>query len=223
VLAHEGTYPVLYGSYDLPVGSGHSPGYLARPDQAGRFPTVLVLPEAGLTSHHKDLCRRLARRGLAAVAVDLALAGGAAAAVFVGEASEFVTSADVTWAIENQLGIIGLGAGGEAGLIYATDHPEIRAVVLVSTALDQTSSAANALPRLVVPVLGLFGADDMSGSAVDDGCIPQGSFVVYQGVGGGFLDDGSAEYDAAAAADAFRRLVEFLSRALPEARIERLG
>jgi dienelactone hydrolase len=76
---------------------------------------------------------------------------------------------------------------------------------------------------LAIPVLGLYGGDDPSSAGVADGQIPQGSFVVYQGVGAGFLDDHSVDYDAAAAADAFRRLTEFLTRALPEARLERLG
>ncbi|MDH3261077.1 MAG: dienelactone hydrolase family protein [Acidimicrobiia bacterium] len=224
VLAHEGTYPILYGSYEIPVGSGHAPGYLARPDQAGRFPAVLVLPWTGLTSHHKDVCRRLARHGLATVALGLEVAGGDAV-VFVDETYEFLMSSEVTWAIQHQLGIVGLGAGGGPGLIYATDHPEIGAVALVSTPLDQDGPVANALSRLSAPVLGLYGADDESlrGPSVDDGRIPHGSFVVYQGVAGGFLDDGAAEYDAAAAADAYRRLIEFFAQALPAPQIERLG
>ncbi len=220
VLAHEGTYPILYGSYDLPVGSGHSPGYLARPDQAGRFPGVLVLPVVGPTSHHKDLCRRLARHGFAAVAVDLSSTEDEAVAV-IDEVYEFVMSADVTWAVEDQLGIVGLEAGGGPGLIYAADHPEIRAVALVSTVLEEEGPVASVLPRLVVPVLGLYGA--LSGAPLNGGRIRQASFVVYEGVAGGFFDDGSVDYDAAASADAHRRLVDFLGRVLSSPQIERLG
>ena len=212
VLAHEGRFPILYGSYAVPVGSGHSPGYLARPDQAGRFPAVLVLPDSPLTSHHKDLCRRLARHGLAAVAVDLE-SGNAVARI--AETCDFANQ----WAIKDQFGLLGLGAGGEPGLVYAADHPEIAAVALVSTPLAVDGPVATALPRLAIPVLGLYG--DSAG--VDDGRIPRGSFVVYRDVAAGFLDAGAAEYDAAASADAYRRLVDFFSRTLPRAEVEALG
>lgn len=222
VLAHEGTYPILYGSYDIPVGSGHSPGYLARPDQAGRFPAVLVLPEAGLTSHHKDLCRRLARHGLATLAIDLPRAQDQAV-IAADEAYEFVMSSDVTWVMESGLGIIGLGTGGGPGLIYAADHPEVLAVALVSTPLEKEGPVASVFPRLAVPVLGLYAADEAPASGLDDGRIQYGSFVVYEGVAAGFIDDGAVQYDAAASADAYRRLVEFFSRTLPAAQIERLG
>lgn len=217
MLAHEGTYPILYGSYDLPVGAGHSPGYLARPDQAGRFPAVLVLPDSGLSSHHKDLCRRLARHGLAAIAIDLDLAGSGV----VGEAHEFVMAND--WAIKDRFGIIGLGAGGGSGLIYAADNPEVRAVAVVSTDLADGGPLTSYLPRLNVPLLGLFGSDEMPGAQVDDGRIPNGWFVVYSGVSAGFMDAGAAAYDAAAAVDAYRRLVEFFGQSLPAAQIEVLG
>ncbi|MBW3666486.1 MAG: dienelactone hydrolase family protein, partial [Actinobacteria bacterium] len=66
VLPHEGTYPIMYGSWPIPVGSGHRTGYISRPDEEGRFPVVFVLPSLeGVTGFEKDLCRRLARRGFA--------------------------------------------------------------------------------------------------------------------------------------------------------------
>ena len=62
----------MYGTFRVPVGSGYRPGYLARPDEAGRFPVVLAFPGlGGLRSYQKELCRRLARRGFACLAVDL--------------------------------------------------------------------------------------------------------------------------------------------------------
>ena len=222
VLAHEGTYPILYGSYAVPVGSGHAPGYLARPDQAGRFPGVLVLPDGRLRSFHRELCRRLARHGLAALAVGLPSELESAVA-HVAEAHEFLMSADVTWVIEHHLGIVGLGTGGGPGLLYAADHAEVRAVGLVSTILDEAGPVASVLERLAVPVFGLYATTEVSGSEVDDGRLPNGSFVVYAGVSGGFLDDGAPSYDSSASADAGRRLIDFLTRTLPPPETPRLG
>ena len=46
-LPHEGTYSVMYGNLTVSVGSGYRGGYLARPDQAGRWPVVVVAHSSG--------------------------------------------------------------------------------------------------------------------------------------------------------------------------------
>src|SRR5690606_21656399 len=70
-LAHEGTYSILYQSWPIPIGTAHRTGYIARPDAHGRFPVVIVASGlGGLTSFEKDVCRQLARVGIAAVAFD---------------------------------------------------------------------------------------------------------------------------------------------------------
>lgn len=49
-------------------------GYLARPDQRGTFPTVLVIPPApGLDPSIRSLCRSVARFGLVGVALDMSV------------------------------------------------------------------------------------------------------------------------------------------------------
>src|SRR5687768_5971678 len=51
VLPHEGTFSILYGSQTIPVGAGYRPGYISRPDEAGQFPVVVLVPGlAGLGS-----------------------------------------------------------------------------------------------------------------------------------------------------------------------------
>lgn len=220
VLAHEGTYPILYGTYAVPVGSGHRNGYLARPDRAGRFPTVLVLPEARLTSHHKDLSRRLARHGLATVAIDLP-EGLDEAVGTVNEAHEFVMVSD--WAIEGHLGVVGVGSGGLPGLTFAVEQAAVLAVVLVSTPMEETGPLAATLPQLGVPLLGLYGAEEPLDSGINHDLVQNSTFVRYQGVGSGFMDDGSQGFDAAASLDAQRRLIEFFRLNLPAPRHERMG
>jgi dienelactone hydrolase len=132
-------------------------------------------------------------------------------------------SADVNWVIKHHLGIIGLGEGSGPAVVYAADHPEVRAVSMISTVLPEDGAVASVLGRLAVPVLGLSGAIDAPASGVDDERLLNGSFVTYSGVTGPFLDDGSNAYDSAASADACRRLVDFLSRTLPPPEVGRLG
>jgi carboxymethylenebutenolidase len=53
----------------LPAADRPIPGYLARPDAKGRFPTVLVVSEIfGVHEYIKDVCRRFAKLGYVAIA-----------------------------------------------------------------------------------------------------------------------------------------------------------
>jgi dienelactone hydrolase len=53
--------------------------------------------------------------------------------------------------------------------------------------------------------------------------IQNATFVVFRGVGSGFMDDGSDGFDAAASLEAQRRLIEFFRLNLPAPRLERMG
>ena len=146
VLPHEGTFSIMYGTFRVPVGSGYRPGYLARPDEAGRFPVVLILPGIrGLRSYEKDLCRRLARRGFACLAID-SISGRrrcgstdrfdglvpmppnptGRSSSDIDEAHEFFESDDVFWAIPDRCGVLGLDVGGRFALIAAATRPWAR-------------------------------------------------------------------------------------------------
>lgn len=191
VLPHEGTFSILYGTYRVPIGSGYRPGYLARPDEAGRFPVVLAFPGVGgLKSYEKELCRRLARRGFACLAIDSypgatdgdvesvqldagqttdglsAYASQTDRAVTsdIDEAHEFLESEDVFWAIPDRCGVLGFDVGGRFALIAAATRPWVRAAVVVSTPLtgdeNREFHVADMLNHLAVPVLGLYGSAD---------------------------------------------------------------
>ncbi|MEK6718875.1 MAG: dienelactone hydrolase family protein, partial [candidate division NC10 bacterium] len=55
----------------VPAGDFHVPIYEARPAAAGRYPVVLVLPEAwGMHEHIKDVTRRFAREGFLAITLE---------------------------------------------------------------------------------------------------------------------------------------------------------
>jgi carboxymethylenebutenolidase len=56
----------------IALGDGELSGYLARPDEAGSFPAIVIIHEnRGLVEHTKDCARRLAAEGYVVLAPDL--------------------------------------------------------------------------------------------------------------------------------------------------------
>lgn len=243
VLAHEGTYPVLYGPWPIPVGASHRDGYIARPDEAGRFPVVVVVPDLnGLTSFEKDLCRRLARQGFATVTVDLytpdddPLAGYAAtsdrqALTTLEEIHEFVISEDVDWNHGEKVGILGLDVGGRYGIVAAATKPWVASLAVAYTPLTgdegREFKVADYLEHLPVPVLGLYGANDplIDVATVDEAQRrnTHGQWLLYGEAAHAFMDVDSDDFNEGAADDAFARIVAFFSATLPQPEVEDLG
>ncbi len=232
VLPGEGTHVILYGSTSFPTRATHLPAYLARPDLAGAYPAVVVVPAAeGVTSGIKDVARRLARHGLAVLVLDPYRGGGPGRRATPEEREAafarledrrvladldaglaYLRRPGTEWADPARLGVLGIGAGGRWVLLGAGED-RVRAIALAYTPLAGLDDAV-----VRVPLLGLYGRDDESVSASDveaaHARLPQSEWVLYDGVGGGFLDDGSAGYDPEAAEDALERLVEFFAARL---------
>ncbi len=245
-LPHEGDYPILYRSLPVAIGSGYRNGYLARPDRAGRFPTVLIVPDLnGLTATEKDLARRLARRGLACLAVELLAPSDRAGDPLVAygaiddneairvldEAREYLASEDIDWAFPDSVGVLGLEVGGRIALLLAAHRSWVRSAVVVGSPLTGDESrrfqVADLLEHIGPPVLALYGADDhlVAASSVDEAQRrnPGGSWLLYEGVGHGFADPNAEGFDTDAAEDAIHRLTEFLIATLPTAAEEVVG
>lgn len=243
VLAHEGTYPIMFGSVPLPIGARHRTGYMSRPDEAGTFPVVIVVPDlGGLGSFEKDLCRRLARSGIAAVAVDLYGAPGDPLAEYsaltdakalsdLEEVYEYIMSEDITWNAESKVGLLGIDVGGRFAILQAARRPWVGSLAIAYTPLtgdeQREHQVAGDLGHLPVPVLGLFGADDdlIDPSSVDEAQRrnEHGQWLLYEGAGHGFLDPTADGYDPAASDDATARIVAFFQQTLPKATVEDLG
>ena len=243
VLSHEGTYPILYGSWPIPVRANHRDGYLARPDEAGQFPVVIVVPGVkGLTSHEKNLCRRLARSGLAAVSLDLYKGGNHDLAAYnaledrvaasdLDELHEFIVSEDIDWCVSSQVGLLGTDIGGRFALMKAATKEWARCVGVVYTPLTGDESrdiqVADYLDHLPVPVIGIYaGNDDLIDTATIDEAQTRndhGQWLLYEGVGHGFLDTSAEQFDQSAADDAFARLIAFFTATLEPAVVEDLG
>lgn len=234
----------MYGSWPLPVGSGHRTGYIARPDSAGRFPVVLVLSSIdGLTSTEKDICRRLARSGIASIAIDFYRDPDkdgivsyhelldTRAMTDVDEIHAFVASDDVDWAVSGDLGILGLDVGGRFALIAAATRTWVKSMAVAYTPLtgdnDRSHQVADFLSNVPVPVLALYGANDdlISALTVDEAQRrnDHGQWLLYEGAGHGFLDIESPGFDQAAADDAMARLIAFFKASLDPAEEIALG
>jgi carboxymethylenebutenolidase len=244
VLAFEGNYPILYGTYLVPVGSTIVQGYLARPDNAGTFPAVLLLHDiSGITGTEKDLARRLARKGYVTLAVDqysrrrppadldealdaYAATSDEAALTAIDEGYQFLQSEDIPWTAKPEVSVIGLDIGGRFALLYAFDNPAVRSVVVAYTPLggdeDRSRLLGAVIPRLSVPVLGVFGAEDdkVPVESVDLAAqlAPGGQWLLYEGAGHDFLDPDSTSYHAGAANDAEARILELLGATMPQPR-----
>lgn len=240
----------MYGTFRVPVGSGYRPGYLSRPDEAGRFPVVLAFPGlGGLKSYQKELCRRLARRGFACLAIDLypsedadengrddglaayASQSDRAISSDIDEAHEFLESEDVFWAIPDRCGVLGVDVGGRFALIAAATRRWARAAVVISTPLtgdeNRELQVADMLNHVAVPVLGLYGSADqlISPETVDaaQDRNQNGQWLLYDGAGHDFIDDGDPGYDPASAADAEIRITQFFQATLPKPETVDLG
>jgi carboxymethylenebutenolidase len=243
VLSHEGTFSILYGSWPLPVGAAHRTGYLARPDNAGQFPVVLVLPTLdGLTSFEKDLCRRLARHGFVAIAVHFYRSGedrldaynrlsDQRALTDLDEVHEFVTSDDVDWTLPGGVGIFGADVGGRFTLMAASRRAWVKAAVVAYAPLTGDEGrdfhVAESLSHLPIPVLGLYGVEDdlIDAASVDEAQRrnEHGQWLLYDGAGHGFLDVEHENFEPAAADDAQERILAFFKATLATPVVEDLG
>jgi carboxymethylenebutenolidase len=243
VLKGEGTHPILFGSTSIVAGPRTLRGYLARPDLSGEWPTVILVPsEWGITSSSKDICRRLARLGLAVVAVDLYRGRGpsrgatadeaAAAAAAIPSARAqadldgivgFITNPAGFWSnAEGGFGVMGIGRGGVPATGAAIRH-QSAALALVAAPLldDEGVGIVDSFGELASPLLGLYGKAENAVSIADimeaRAAAPQGEWVLYDNAGDGFMDDYLPDFDVAAYRDAIDRLATFFVNQLPAA------
>ena len=247
VLPHEGTYSVMYGPLPVSVGAGYRRGYLARPDQAGKFPTVILTPDLdGLGAHEKHVARRLARRGVAVLVVDLypdapsdrqaALSAYHAlpdseAMRTIDETYDYLRSDDIDWAQTARLGLLGLDVGGRFSLISAAHRSWVGAAAVVSTPLtgdeDRAFTVADILHHIPAPVLGLYGKADelVDVESVDEAQNRNttGQWLLYEDAEHAFLDEVGPEYHEASAEDALARLTDFFITHLPPKSETNLG
>ncbi len=176
----------------IPTADGALPGYFARPQGDGPFPIMLVIEEIfGVHDYIRDVCRRFAKLGYAAVAPELYARIGDlskmsdAGQIFsqvISKAPDatVMTDLDSTVAFAasqhgdpRRLGVNGFCRGGRVVWLYATHNPALKAAVAWygpvagGTSPIQPETPLQAAGRLKCPLLGLYGGQDGSISQTD--------------------------------------------------------
>ena len=197
------------------------PFFMPTPAAPPPWPGVVVVMEGnGISPQLLRVCERLAAEGYAAVAPDLFWRFGGSNPEAAGEHYTQLRHSDgrddirqcVAWlrAIgAPKVGITGFCMGGRLTYLAAT-----RGVDVDCAAPFYGAGIAQALGDPSCPLLAFFGGtdewiptDDIEAVRARHG----DDVVVYPGAGHGFMRDGSDSYDEAAATDAWKRLLDFLS------------
>jgi len=207
-----------------------SPGrYLALPDGTGPHPGVVVIHEIfGLNENMRDICGRFAQAGYAALAVDL-FAGRSRplcmARIFAGMISgsldRFGISnlkaalGDLAARPEidaDRLGAIGFCMGGTFAITWACTDERLKAIAPYygigpkpREAMRRSCPVVGSWPEkdFTSPAAGVLEAELTAGGVAHD-------LKVYPGAKHSFFNDRSPKsYDAAAAADSWKRVLAF--------------
>jgi carboxymethylenebutenolidase len=203
-------------------------GYLVTPDGAGPHPGVVVIHEVyGLNDHIKEICRRFADAGYAALAVDLFTDRNRTvcmtrymAGMLLGSVNRYGVSdlkAALTFLAKNReidarrLGAIGFCMGGSFAIAWACTDSRLKAIA--------PFYAVNPRPLDVVsrlcPVVGSYPEKDFTANAgrkldqVLDTYDITHDIKVYPGAEHSFYNTESKAYDKAAAEDSWARVMKF--------------
>ena len=176
------------GPIEIPARDGTMPGYHARPEGKGPYPTILVIHEIwGVHEHIQDICRRLAKVGYFAVAPELFWRHGdprklADNTLIMQQIVNKVRDDEVGWDLDAtvawarkdnaastaRLGVTGFCWGGRQVWMYAVHNPRLKAAVSWYGPLSHPDSPItpkgplDLVAALKVPVLGLYGGADQS-------------------------------------------------------------
>ncbi len=173
------------GEVKVPTGDGEIPAYRAHPATGGPFPTILVVQEIfGVHEHIKDLCRRLAKAGYYAIAMELYARQGDVSKLsaipdiqaVVAKVPDAQVMSDLDASVSfakasgkadtSKLGITGFCWGGRIVWLYAAHNANLKAgVAWYGRLVGQPNANTPRNPLDVVadlkaPVLGLYGGAD---------------------------------------------------------------
>ena len=215
---------------DFPGGKA----YFVTPKAEGRYPGVLVIHEnRGLNPHIKDIARRLAAEGFAALAPDyLAPMGGTpddadkardmigtlAASDILATSKAGLAAVIANPSANGKSGAIGFCWGGGAVNALAVNDPTLRAGVAYYGQQPDTADVAKIKAPLLLHYAGLDERIDAGIPAFEAALKASGKTYelhMYEGVNHAFNNDtNAARYDKTAADLAWGRSIDFLKKYL---------
>lgn len=203
--------------------------FAAYPGETGPYPALVVIHEVfGLNDNIRNICRRFAQEGYAALALDL-FSGGFKAfcvvrtltATLSGSTDNYGTRhlrnaltflARQPYADAARLGAIGFCMGGNFALALANEDKRLKTIApfyAMTPKPLQTNVAG------LCPVVGSYPQNDFTTShgrqldtALTQAGIPH-DIKVYAGAGHSFMNDSRSSFNPEAAADAWQRTLSF--------------
>jgi carboxymethylenebutenolidase len=221
------------GAIEFPGEGATLLGYLARLNQDGSAPVILVCHEnRGLNPHIEDVTRRLAKAGYVALAVDLLSRQGGSPQV--GETNvpgalgnidpaQFVSDFKNGWAyLQDQpfadaerVGMVGFCFGGGVTWLMAVEMPELRAAV----PFYGPPPPEEDLPKIQAAVLAIYGGLDqrITGTAerIEAAMLANNKVfekVIYPNADHAFHNDTGSRYNSEAARNAWVRTLDWFGR-----------
>jgi carboxymethylenebutenolidase len=218
----------------VPLSEGQMEGYLARPEGDGLFPGVVVIHEAfGLNENIKDITRRFANKGYAALAVDLfrgrnkvmcmfRFIRAMRSAPFEHEGIQHLKASltflgEQPFADANRIGAVGYCLGGGLAIAWACADDRLKVIAPyygVNPPLEAVKRSC--------PVVGSYPGNDFTtkaGGKLDQALaqynIPH-DIKIYPGAKHSFFNDTSRNHNADAAQDSWQRVLAFFNTYLVE-------
>ncbi len=225
--------PLTTSNVSYMAGSRRIDGYLARPEEAGPFPAVIVIHEAyGLNDNMREIARRFAELGYAALAVDLFTGRNQALCLFrymsgslfnplrhsgISELQAALTYlSDQPEVDKERVGAIGFCMGGSLCIAWACTDARLKVIAPFYGANPRPEEA---LAR-ICPVVGSYPDKDFTAShgkkldvLLDRYAIPH-DIKIYPDTKHSFFNDQGSHYAAAASQDAWERIQRFFGERL---------
>jgi carboxymethylenebutenolidase len=225
----------------LEVDGSEMRGYLALPEVGGPAPGVLVCMHApGVDAFICGIADRLADNGFAAIAPDLyhrqtepeenplaKMAKLRDAEILPDLAVATAHLRGLPGVDASRTGVIGFCMGGRLAYLQAAVDPELSASVVfyggnILVPWGDGPSPFDRTHAIGCPILGLFGEEDQNPNPADvlkiDAELTRlgktHAFQSYGGAGHAFMNEDRPSYRAEAAADAWRRCVDWLRQHL---------
>lgn len=221
----------------FPGKAGNVSAYLSRPKNGSKLGAVIVIHEnRGLVDHIKDVARRFAKDGFAALAVDLLSRSGGTnqyktpeeAIAAIGKLTKDGVEEDLHSAVaylkkqsfvNGKVGVVGYCWGGGQSLNFATKCKEFNAAVVY---YGRNPDPLDSVQNIPCALLGNYGGDDpniMPGveplKAALTKCGKSFDIKVYPGAKHAFNNNTNADrYHPEAAKDAWARTINFFKQHL---------